>query len=68
MAGNGYEKIIAIDLLLISFWDMWWVQRRLVVGLCNIMINYYENICSVINFIKSTSISFVGKMNAFSPI
>jgi hypothetical protein len=38
MAGNGYEKIIAIDLLLVSFRDMPWVQRRLVVGLCNIAI------------------------------
>jgi hypothetical protein len=28
MAGNEYEKIIAIDLLLISFRDMSWVQRR----------------------------------------
>jgi hypothetical protein len=28
MAGNGYEKIIAIDFLLISFRDVLWVQRR----------------------------------------
>jgi hypothetical protein len=28
MTGNGYEKNIAIDLLLISFRDMSWVQRR----------------------------------------
>jgi hypothetical protein len=28
MAGNGYEKNIAIDLLLISFWDVLWVEGR----------------------------------------
>jgi hypothetical protein len=28
MAGNGYEKIIAIDLLLVSFRDVSRVQRR----------------------------------------
>jgi hypothetical protein len=28
IAGNGYEKIIAIDLLLVSFWDVLWVEGR----------------------------------------